>query len=171
MRNSIVRDADVTRVQLISRCTRVQDGAQSRVDITYAPPNGSFHHLQAAKPTNRPPFRARLIADFSSLRVRALVPAPRPRTEPNARFHAAGVRLRYLHEDAARARAESTLLHAAFEADLCPFRARLIDDFSSLRVQALAPAPRPRTEPNARSHAFVDSLCHLHEDAARARRV
>ena len=36
----------------------------------------------------------------------------------DARFHAAGVRLRYLHEDAARARAESTLLHAAFEADL-----------------------------------------------------
>jgi len=26
-----------------------------------------------------------------------LVSAPRPRTEPNARFHAAGVRLRYLH--------------------------------------------------------------------------
>ena len=41
-------------VKLISRCTRVQDGAQPRAHITHAPWNGSFYHLQAVQSTNQP---------------------------------------------------------------------------------------------------------------------
>ena len=53
--DSSVRAPHVTRVQLMSRCTRVQDGAQPRVDITCAPLNASLRHLQAVQPTNQPP--------------------------------------------------------------------------------------------------------------------
>ena len=81
--------------------TRLRFGCGTSMKIVYEPEHEQRSSTPLLKSTC--PFRARLIADFSSLRVPALVPAPRPRTDPNASFHAAGVRLWYLHEDTARA--------------------------------------------------------------------